>query len=204
LTLASASATLRSSGGSRLVASADDRNRPEGEASSGTPVISRGDFETVRSDRPAWPCSTLSRTNDAMEMLAQLCAEHGVSWPSSACGRISGSHCRSCGCRPSRPSRGRRRCIATMLSCPIPLRAWWGRYRGCAWGEVRRSARAAGQRAIAPSGRVEARALAGDDERSLGSRPRRTSRTRAPAIRARMNRMPTTLAGSIERPACLD
>ena len=130
-------ATKRSSGSGPICSAAHERVRPEGEASSGMPVTGRGGFETVWSDRPAWPCLTYSGTNDAMEILAQLCAEHGVSWPCWACGRISGSHYRSCGCGLSRPSRDCRRRIATMLSGPIPLRAWWGRYRGCAWGDAR-------------------------------------------------------------------
>jgi hypothetical protein len=53
---------------SRLIcAAAHDRNRQEGEASSGMPVTGRRGFETVWSDRPDWPCLTYSGTNDAME-----------------------------------------------------------------------------------------------------------------------------------------
>ena len=120
------------------------------------------------------------------------------------CGRILGSRCRSYGCQPSRPSRGRRRRIATMLSSPIRRQARWGRYRGCAWGEARRAAQAAGQRAIAPSRRDEARAPAGDDEHIAGNRPRQISRTPTPATHARTNCKPTTPAGLSENPACPD
>ena len=91
-----------------------------------------------------------------------------------------------------------------MLSSPIRRQARWGRYRGSAWGEARRPAQAAGQRAIARSRRDEARAAAGDDERTAGNRPRQISRRPTPATHARTNCKPTAPAGLTENPACPD
>jgi hypothetical protein len=156
---------------------------------------------SVRS--PAWPCSPLPRQRrdgDARSALRRAWRQLAVLGLRAHLGQpLAFVRLRTVAAQ-SWPQAAHRHHAFKLDPAPSVV----GSISGLFVGEVRRRARAAGQRVIAPSGRVEARVPAGDGERIVGSRPQRTARTRAPAIHARTSCKSTTPAGSTVHRACAD